>query len=106
MISLLDGDELVALRFAPGVPVIADETYRAVDGVRTAQREVDVVQVTGSPLCQFRRQPDRRLRAKAEIARCVGKLTHLPGSGRNDALVPIAGIDAPEPGEAVNELVS
>src|SRR5882724_3200829 len=99
MIPLLDGDELVALRLASGVPVVADETYRTVDCIRTTEREVDVVQVTGSPLCQFRREPDRRLRAKAEIARCVGKLMHLPGSGRNDAVVPIPGIDAPEPGE-------
>src|SRR4029077_100164 len=72
----------------------------------TAEREADVVQVTGSPLRQFSCEPDRRFRAQAEIAGCVGKLAHLPGSGLDDALVPIAGIDAPEPGEPVNELVS
>ena len=48
VIALFDGDELVLVRLAAGIPVIADEANRAVDGIGAAKREIDVVEVPGA----------------------------------------------------------
>ena len=104
VITLLDRNELVASRLSPGIPVIADETDRAVDRVRPPEREIDVIEIPRCALGQFRGEPDSRLRAEVEIGGGVGKLAHLPGRCLDDAVVAVAGVDAPQSRETVEEL--
>jgi len=106
VIALLERDELVLLRLAAGLLVIADEADRAVDRVGAAKREVDAVEVARRTLGEFGRQPDRRLGAEAEIARRIGQLAHLVRRGLDDAVLAVAGIHAPQARETVDELLA
>jgi hypothetical protein len=71
-----------------------------------SEREVDVVEIAGRTLGQRRREADGRLRGEAEIAGGVRQLAHLLGGRLDDALVTIAGIDAPQASEAVDQLMA
>ncbi|MCY1232722.1 hypothetical protein D9M72_452310 [compost metagenome] len=106
MIALLHRNELIALRLAAGIPIIADEADRAVDGVGAAEREIDVVEIARRALGEFRGEADRGLGAEPEIGRRIGKLAHLPGGRFDDRFVAIAGIDAPKAGKAVDQLLA
>ena len=88
---------------AAGVPVIADEPDRAVDRVRAAEGEVDVVEVARRQLGEPGGEADRRLRPEAEVAGGVGQSAKLALGGGDDALLAVTGVDAPEAGEAVDE---
>ena len=103
VIALLERDELVLLRLAAGVPVVADEADRAVDRVRAAEGEVDVVEIARRQLGEPGGEADRRLRAEAEVAGRIGQGAQLALGGGDDALLAVAGVDAPEAGEAVDE---
>jgi hypothetical protein len=92
---VLEGDELVLLRPALGMVEVADEADRAVHGVGTAQREIDMVELARSPFGEFRRQPDGRLGPEAEIPGGVGELPQLPRRRFDDALVAVTRVHAP-----------
>ena len=51
-------------------------------------------------------EPPSRLGAETEVAGGVGQFAHLACGGFEDALVAVAGVDTPEPGEAVDQLVA
>ena len=106
VIALFDRNELIPLGLALGMPVIADKTDRAVDGVRPAKGEIDVVQIARAAFGQFSGQPDRGLGAKIEIAGGVGQATHLLGSGLDHAFVAIACVHTPQPRKAVDQLAA
>ncbi|MOA01019.1 hypothetical protein D3C78_1204040 [compost metagenome] len=106
MITLFDGDELVALRLAFRVPVIADEADGAVHRIGTAKREIDMVEIARRAVGEFGSKPDRRFTADVEIGSGIGQLTHLFGCRFDDAVMPVTGIDAPEAGKTVDELVT
>ena len=90
-------------RLAAGVPVVADEADRAVDRVRAAEGEVDVVEVARRQLGEPGGEADRRLRPEAEVAGGIGQGAKLALGGGDDALLAVAGVHAPEAGEAVDE---
>ncbi len=103
MITLFDGNELVALRLAFGVPVIADEADGAVHRVGAAKREIDVVEIAGRAVGEFGGQADGGFAANVEIGGGIGQFTHLLCRRFHDAVMPIACIDAPEAGETVDQ---
>lgn len=72
VITLFDGNELVALRLALGVPVIADEANGAIDRIGTAKGEINVVEIAWRAVRKFRGQPDRRFAANVEIGSRIG----------------------------------
>ncbi len=106
VVALLDRDELVALRLTTGDPVIADEADCAVDRIRSAECEVNVVEIARSALGQCCGKPDCRLRTEAEIGRRIGKFAHLAGCRLDDRFLTVAGIDAPEAREAIDQLLA
>ena len=65
-----------------------------------------MVKVAGRAVGQFGGEPDGRFGAEAEIAGGIGQLAHLACGGFDDAVVAIAGIDAPETGKAVYHLMA
>lgn len=104
MIALFDGDELVFPGSSARIPIVADEADRAVDGIRAAEREINVVEVSWRAIGEFRGQPDCRLRAEAEIGGCIRKLPHLLCRRLDDAVMTVASIDAPKAGKAIDQL--
>ncbi len=106
VIALFKRDELL-LRRAPGrVVVVGDEADGAVDRIGAALAEIDAGEALGRELREPRREADRRLGAEAEIAGGIGKLAHLRGRRLDHALVPVADIDAPEPGEGIKQFLA
>src|SRR5687768_2212335 len=103
MIALLDRDELVFLGRALGVIVIADEADGAVDSIRSAKSEIDVVEVTWRTLSKLGCQADRRFRTQPEVPGRIGELTKLAGCSLHDAVLTVSGIDAPKAGEAIHQ---
>jgi hypothetical protein len=83
---------------------MGDEADRRIDRVGAAQREVHVAQRARGQLDEPRGEPDRGLGAEIEISGRVRQLRHLLGRGANDALVPVADVDAPQSGERVEQL--
>ena len=106
MVAIFDRDELVLLRCRLGVIVVADEPDRAVDGVGAAEREVDMVEVARRQFGQPGGQTNGRLGAQPEIARRIGKLAQLLRCSLDDAVLSIAGVDAPQTGKPVEQSVS
>ena len=104
MIALFDRDELVAFGFALRMPEIPDEADRAVDRVRAAEAEIAVIEIPRRAVGQFGGKADRGFGAKVEIAGGIGQLAHLGGGGIDHGFVAIARIDAPETGEAVDQI--
>ena len=47
-----------------------------------------------------------RLASKAEVTCSIGQPAHLFGGRFDDALLPIADVDAPKPGERIEQLMS
>ena len=105
VVALGERNELVALVARPGVPVVADQPDGGVDRIRPAEGEIDVVEVARRRLGEAGGEADRRLRTRAEIAGGIGQRELRLGGG-DQRLLPVAGIDAPEPGEAVEELAA
>jgi hypothetical protein len=58
MVALLQGNELVLLRCSLCMILIPDEADRAVHCIGAAKSKVNMIEVTGSSLRQFCRQPD------------------------------------------------
>jgi hypothetical protein len=106
MVTLFQGDELVALRLTLGTVVVADEPHRRVHGVRATEREVHVVEITRRPISQFRRQARRWFAAQPEIPGRIGEFPHLPACCFHNAFVAVAGIDAPQAGKPVHQLAT
>ncbi len=97
VIALLDRDELIALRLALGIPVITDETDGGVHRIRTAQREVDAIEIARRAFGQFCGEPNGGFRAQIEIAGGIGQLAQLPGGRLDDAFMAIPALTHQRP---------
>ena len=95
VITLFDGNELVALRLALGMPVIADEPNGAVHRIGAAKREIDVVEIARRAVGKLGGQPDGRFAANVEIGGGIRQFPHLLCRRLDDAVMAVAGIDAP-----------
>ena len=106
VIALFDRDELIALGLALGMPVIADKSERAVDRVRPAKGEIDVVQIARAAFGQCCGQTDGRFGPQIEIAGRIRQATHLIGGGLDHAFVAIACVHAPQARKTVDQLAA
>ena len=84
------------VRPAGRIEIVGDVAHGGINGVRAAEREIDMAQRSRRQFDQFGGQADRRLRAKMEITRRIGQLGHLLGGGTYDAIVAIADIHTPQ----------
>ena len=104
VVSLLKRDELV-LRGAPcHIIVVGDEADGTVHRIRAALGEID----TGQPLGSEFRKPccesNCGFGTESKIAGGIGKLSHLRRRRLHHALMSIANVDAPQPGEGIQQL--
>lgn len=103
MIAPFQGDDVPLRRLAAHVEIEADQTQRGVHRIRSAEREEHVVEITGCKCGELGGEQDCRLGAIVEIAGGVGQPAHLLGRGAYDALLPVADIDTPQAGEAIEQ---
>ena len=106
VIAALQRNDVLFRGAARGVVVVRDESQRGIDGIGSPQREIHMLQRCRRQFDQFRGKLDGGLRAEMEVARRIGQARHLPGGRVDDALMPIAGVDAPEPGECVEQFLA
>ena len=74
--------------------------------VRSGIAEENAVQVPGCELGQLLRQRDGGHVRGLEEGVVIGQLAHLPGGGIGQFVAPVADVDAPQPGHAVEDLVA
>ena len=106
MVAMLDGNELILLRRTLGMIIVPNKSDRAVDGIGATQREVNMVQIARRQFGQPGGQPDGRIGAQPEIARRIGQFAQLSRGCINDAVLSVPGIDTPQAGEAVEQLMA
>jgi hypothetical protein len=106
VISAFERDELLLLRPPRRVVVVRDVADGGVHGVGPAQREIDARKRRGRKLNELFCEANGRLAAEMKVAGGVGQAAHLFRGHAHDAFVTVARIDAPEPGEGVEQFVA
>lgn len=106
MVAALESNELLFMRAPRGVEKVRDEAHGRIDGIRAAEREIDVPQRCGCAFDELARELDGGRIAEMKIAGGIGQLAHLFGGCRDDALVAVADVDAPEPRERIEQFVA
>ena len=94
-------DELLLLRLSDRIEIMDNVPDGTVHSIRSAQREIDMVETRRGQGRQFVRKADRRLIAEMEIPGGVGKAPHLFGGDIHNTVLAVADIDAPQSCKAV-----
>ncbi len=106
VVAVVAGDEDVLARLVLHRPVVPHQAQDGVVGFRAGVDEEGVIQIVRRQLGQLGRQADGGLGGALEEAVVVGQLLHLPRGGPAQLGAAIADVDAPQPGEGVEQLVA
>ena len=106
VIGLRAGNHLHLVRPAGGLPVEARRLERRFVRLRAARREEHGLEAVGRQADQPVSQCDRRDVRSADVARAEGQLAHLFGRGVGQLLAPVADVDVPQAGQAVDVLAA
>eukprot|EP01022_Parablepharisma_sp_SALTPOND_P028594 TRINITY_DN71212_c0_g1_i1.p1 TRINITY_DN71212_c0_g1~~TRINITY_DN71212_c0_g1_i1.p1 ORF type:complete len:811 (-),score=318.58 TRINITY_DN71212_c0_g1_i1:764-3196(-) len=105
VVAALQGDEMLLLRLADGVVIVRDVADGGIDRIRATQREIDMPQRGRADVHQLLGQQDGRFAGEMEVAGGIGQALHLLGGGADDALLAVAGVDAPQAGEGIQQFL-
>ena len=105
VIAPLPADEAKALPLAPGPVIGQDDLERRVDSLGAGVDEESVVQAAGREFRDLVSQLESTGVAHVEGGGVV-QLAHLLPDGSHDAGVTMADVDAPEPGDTVQDLLA
>ena len=101
MIAALQRNDVPPTRLSSGMPIEADEFDGAIDRIGSTKPEINVIETARREIRECRRKTNGRLAREMEIARRIRQLAHLFGRGFDNAVLPVADIDTPKSGKAI-----
>ena len=104
VIAALARDDLLLLRPASDIVVVAHQLDLGLVGIAAGESVVDLVEAVAGELGDTLGERDQRLVGVADIGVVVGEFLGLGVDGLGDLGTPVADVDAVEPGKGVDHL--